>query len=229
MKLLPFLFGLSMVFGVFTKGFSQTTEANIIALVTNFKDVPQQGERIWFIAKKSGKTYKAVSNATGQFAISLPGPDVYEIKIKAIGDAQDYSTIEIPKLEPGKRYGTMKLTIKFELPKLFTLNNVFFDTGKSSLKPSSYTELDDLAELMTLKPNMQIEVGGHTDSIGSEKSNFELSEARANAVRNYLVKKGIDGNRIVAVGYGETMPVADNGTADGRQQNRRTEVRIIKK
>lgn len=213
----------------FNSLFAQSEMAPIIALVTNFKDKPQEGEQILFVGKNSGKTYKGISNADGRFKLELPGPEIYEIKIKAIGDAQDYSTIEIPKLGEGQGYGTMKLTIKFELPKNFTLDNVLFDTGKSTLKASSFAELNEVAEIMTLKKKMIIEVAGHTDNEGDENSNMTLSQARADEVKKYLVKKGIDGSRITAVGYGETLPVADNETAAGRQQNRRTEVRILKK
>ena len=122
----------------------------------------------------------------------------------------------------------MKLTIKFELPKTITIENVLFDTGKSSLKSSSFSELDEVVAVMTRKKNMQIEVGGHTDSIGTDANNLKLSQDRADAVRNYLISKGIDATRISAVGYGETLPVADNKDEKGRALNRRTEIRILK-
>ena len=188
--------------------------------------MPQQGEQILFISEKSGKIYKKVSDQNGKFNIALPGPDVYEIKIQTIGKDQDYSTIELPKLAAGQGYGIMKLTIKFELPKTFTLDNVLFDSGKSTLKTSSYTELDELVEFLKLKEKVTIEVAGHTDDVGSDDSNMKLSQARADAVRKYLISKGVDASRIVAVGYGETQPVDDNSTEEGRKKNRRTEVRI---
>lgn len=221
-KLLPFL---SFIFLAFTAAQAQE-KAQIMAVVTNFKDVPQQGEQILFINQKTGKTLKGISDENGRFNIKLAGPAIYEIKIQTIGDDQDYSTIEIPKLGPGEGYGKMKLTIKFELPKTFTLDNVLFDTGKSTLKSSSFTELNEVVEVMKLKKKMNIEVAGHTDDVGSDASNMTLSQARADAVRNYLISKGIEANRIIAVGYGETQPVADNTTEEGRKQNRRTEVRI---
>lgn len=221
-KLLPFL---SLIFVAFTTAQAQD-KAQIMAVVTNFKDIPQEGEQILFINQKTDKILKGISDENGHFNIQLPGPAVYEIKIQTIGDDQDYSTIEIPKLGPNEGYGKMKLTIKFELPKTFTLDNVLFDTGKSTLKSSSFLELNEVVEVMKLKKKMNIEVAGHTDDVGSDASNISLSQARADAVRNYLISKGIEGNRIVAVGYGETQPVADNTTEEGRKQNRRTEVRI---
>ncbi|MGB0430166.1 MAG: OmpA family protein [Bacteroidia bacterium] len=202
-------------------------KAPIMALVTNFKDIPQQGEQILFISQKDGKTYKGISNQNGKFNIELPGPAIYEIKIQTIGDDQDYSTIELPKLEEGLQYGRMKLTIKFELPKTFNLDKVLFESGKSTLKASSYAELNELVEIMKLKKNMNIEVAGHTDNVGSDESNLVLSQKRANAVRNYLIKNRIESNRITAIGYGETQPVADNETEEGRKENRRTVVRVL--
>ncbi|HIB01952.1 MAG TPA: OmpA family protein [Phycisphaerales bacterium] len=80
---------------------------------------------------------------------------------------------------------------------------------------------------MKFKTEMKIEIGGHTDDVGEDSANQRLSESRANAVRNYLIKNGIEGDRVSARGYGETKPVAYNTTPEGRQKNRRTEVRIL--
>jgi OmpA-OmpF porin, OOP family len=110
---------------------------------------------------------------------------------------------------------------------VFQLNNVYFDTGKATLKPSSYAELNDLVEYMKLKPSVKIEVAGHTDDVGDDAANMKLSQDRAQAVKAYLMKKGIAADRIVAKGYGETRPVATNETPEGRQKNRRTEVTIL--
>jgi outer membrane protein OmpA-like peptidoglycan-associated protein len=83
-------------------------------------------------------------------------------------------------------------------------------------------------EVMTLKPNYVIEIGGHTDNVGKDESNITLSQNRANAIKQYLVKKGINADRIIAKGYGESQPIATNDTDEGRQKNRRTEIKIIK-
>ena len=81
---------------------------------------------------------------------------------------------------------------------------------------------------MQLKKSMVVEIAGHTDNVGNKDANQKLSEDRANSVRNYLIKKGITTERILAKGYGDTQPVADNSTDAGKQKNRRTEVRTIK-
>ncbi|WP_343674085.1 OmpA family protein [Chitinophaga sp.] len=111
---------------------------------------------------------------------------------------------------------------------ILVLHNVFFDSKQFMLKPESGAELDRLAILMTENPSIEVEIGGHTDNVGNDQDNMLLSERRANAVVQYLINKGIASNRLEAKGYGESMPVADNGTADGRAQNRRTVCKIIK-
>ena len=108
----------------------------------------------------------------------------------------------------------------------FKLDNIFFDLGKATLKDESKPALDNLYEILVKNP-IDIELGGHTDSIGSSESNIILSQDRVNSVRNYLLNKGISENRLVAKGYGEDVPVASNSTDEGRAQNRRVEVKII--
>ena len=75
---------------------------------------------------------------------------------------------------------------------------------------------------------MKIEVGGHTDNVGDDDANMQLSQARSEAVVNYLIKKGVNSDNLIPKGFGETKPKASNDTAEGRQKNRRTEVRILK-
>ncbi|WP_277028976.1 OmpA family protein [Thermaurantimonas aggregans] len=108
----------------------------------------------------------------------------------------------------------------------FELKDIYFDLGKATLTPQSRTSLDALYEILA-KNDIYIELGGHTDSIGSDDNNLRLSQERVNAVKDYLVNKGINPQRIIAVGYGETRPVADNRTDEGRRKNRRVEVTII--
>ena len=111
--------------------------------------------------------------------------------------------------------------------KVIVLQNIFFETGSAELLPTSDPELNKL--LWTLRKNttMSIEIRGHTDSEGDDKSNQVLSEARAKAVYQYLVGRGIDAARLSFKGFGETQPIADNKTEVGRKQNRRTEFTII--
>ena len=110
-----------------------------------------------------------------------------------------------------------------------TLKNVFFQTGKYTLLDISIVELDKVVEMMQQHPTMRIELGGHTDNVGSEAMNQKLSEQRAKAVYDYLVQHGVAAERLSYKGYGPSQPVADNSTPEGRRQNRRTVFTIIEK
>ena len=110
---------------------------------------------------------------------------------------------------------------------MVTLKNVFFDFDKTELKPESFVELDKLVAYLQHN-TVRIEIGGHTDDQGSEEYNDRLSENRAKAVYDYLIHKGIPSDRLAYKGYGKRMPVADNGTEEGRATNRRTEFKIIR-
>ena len=204
-----------------------TTKAPVQVIVTDFENNPVEGEQIIFEGLNSKINYKGVSNSEGQFEIFLKGGETYLIKLKSIGEAKNYNSFEIPVLGNNESYGKTVLTIQFEQPKIFTLDNVEFEFGKSSLTEESYTELEELTEYMKLKEDLVIEIAGHTDNVGDEESNLKLSEARAAAVRDYLISQGISAERILAKGYGESQPIAPNTTTEGRQRNRRTEVRIL--
>lgn len=104
--------------------------------------------------------------------------------------------------------------------------NLEFETGKDIIRKSSYPSLNSLAQLLIKKPNYGLRIDGHTDNVGADDKNMILSQKRATAVRNYLVKKGVDDTKLESFGYGETMPIADNSTASGRQKNRRVEMKI---
>ncbi|HDP55111.1 MAG TPA: hypothetical protein ENN24_05455 [Bacteroidetes bacterium] len=107
------------------------------------------------------------------------------------------------------------------------MRNIFFETDSYDLKPQSIVELQKLLELLRLNPTLKIEVGGHTDSVGTASYNLVLSENRAKAVAQYLIENGVDQSRISSKGYGLTKPIGDNQTDVGRALNRRTEIRVL--
>ena len=107
------------------------------------------------------------------------------------------------------------------------LNNLFFESGKSELLPASLPELRKVARLLSLNPSLKIEVSGHTDDVGKDIDNQLLSQKRASAVRDHLVRQGIVGSRIVFKGYGETKPLNDNSDEEKRRLNRRIEFRVL--
>jgi outer membrane protein OmpA-like peptidoglycan-associated protein len=110
----------------------------------------------------------------------------------------------------------------------YPLSNIHFQSTKYDLLPESYAELDKLYAFLSANPKAKIRVSGHTDNTGSEEENMVLSQNRAKAVTDYLVKKGIDPERLSSRGYGSSMPVADNKTEEGRQKNRRVEFTVVK-
>jgi OmpA-OmpF porin, OOP family len=107
---------------------------------------------------------------------------------------------------------------------VLTLGDVLFDTGKSQLKPGAYSTIDRLANALKEVPTRTVVIEGHTDSVGSEEYNQQLSQDRALAVQSALMQRGVKGSQINAVGRGESAPVASNDSAGGRQQNRRVEL-----
>lgn len=106
-------------------------------------------------------------------------------------------------------------------------SNLEFETGKNIILPTSFTSLEELAALLIKKPEWKLKIVGHTDNVGTEKNNLKLSQKRAQAVHNFLQKIGVKGHNIGVLYYGETRPIADNSTKEGRQKNRRVEMTVI--
>ena len=103
---------------------------------------------------------------------------------------------------------------------------LFFDTGSARIKEESYKVLDEVVKVLKNNPGYKLNIDGHTDNTGDSSTNMTLSQKRAEAARNYIINKGIKPDRIKATGYGDTKPTADNGTEEGRTQNRRVEFNI---
>ena len=118
----------------------------------------------------------------------------------------------------------VRVTRQRVLPK----QNVLFRTGQAIIDTSSFGLLNDILQVLQDAPDMRLRIEGHTDSEGGEATNLELSRERAVAVRKYLVKEGIDPERLIASGFGETRPIDTNRTPRGRSVNRRVEFHIIK-
>lgn len=185
-------------------------------------------EIVIFRSKLNGREYQGLSDSLGKFSLRLPAGDRFEIFILGFNDSTSYNVLDIPALKGNQFYKNgFKVDIQFEAPKSFVLDNCTFESGKATLKPEAYTVLDDLVEYLKRKEDERIEVGGHTDNVGKAEANIVLSTNRANTVMEYLLSKGIAAERLSAKGYGLTMPIADNDDEEGRQMNRRTEVKIL--
>jgi outer membrane protein OmpA-like peptidoglycan-associated protein len=107
---------------------------------------------------------------------------------------------------------------------IVNLSDVLFDTGSANLKPGAREKLARIAGILLAQPGLQVDVEGHTDSVGGETDNQRLSVGRADSVRTYLLRQGIAPTAVATAGFGEAQPVASNATAAGRQQNRRVEL-----
>jgi len=210
-------------------GFSAIAQspATLEVTVVNPAGKPYSGDKVYFVGQKTKKTLSGITNASGKFRVDLPQGDVYDIRIQSIGEDLEYNTVEIPTIGAGAHFELMEVLITYEASKEYTLSSLQFETAKAVIQPGSLPMLDNIAEIMQLKKEMKIEIAGHTDSDGDAAANQLLSQQRADAVKAYLVKKGVSASRIKSAGYGETKPVASNTTASGKQQNRRTEVKVL--
>ncbi len=167
--------------------------------------------------------------ADGSYKIVLPYGKNYGYSAKAEGYYSVSKNINLETVSDYREIEENLYLAPIEVGEVVRLNNVFFDFNKYELKPESYPELDRVVTFLNDYANIEIELSGHTDNIGSHDYNMKLSENRANAVAEYLFKKGITKNRIVIIGYGETQPADTNQSEEGRQKNRRVEFKILKK
>ncbi len=165
--------------------------------------------------------------STGIYKTTVP-PGTYSLKVDAEGYLPQSTPIVLADGETKILNFSLKKIAKPKVGERIVLKGIYFDFNSAVIKPSSYPVLDDAAKVLLAYPKMRVEIGGHTDSVGSDSYNMRLSQMRAESVRNYLITHhGIDPSRLIAVGYGETMPVADNRTRAGRDLNRRIEYKVL--
>jgi outer membrane protein OmpA-like peptidoglycan-associated protein len=169
------------------------------------------------------------NSSSGKYLVSLPSGKNYGIAVKAENYLFHSENFDIPASSGYQEIVKEIRMKKIEVGSKIVLNNIFFDFSKSTLRAESKSELDRLTKLLTDIPTLKIEISGHTDNIGSATYNKALSESRAKAVVDYLVKNGIDAGRLTYKGYGFDQPIATNDTEAGRQQNRRTEFKVLSK
>ncbi len=173
------------------------------------------GEAIGDAAEATGDAMKDAGEAVVDAFKSIKLPNGQEIKYKAnsmIADLSDYLT--------GK---------ESDVKRRFTFDGLNFKTGSAQITENSSAQLDNLVSLMKAYKNMAIRVEGHTDNTGDAAANLKLSNQRALAVKQYLMKNGIAAARVSAKGFGQTQPVASNDTEEGRAENRRVDVYVTKK
>lgn len=172
---------------------------------------------------------KVQTDEEGNYLITLPTGKDYAFNVNRKGYLF-YSENFFLKTSGNDTTYTINIPlIPIEVNASVVLKNVFFDVNKAELKPESMIELDKVVQLLKDNPSIKIEIDGHTDNIGKPADNLTLSNNRAKAVINYFLYKGISADRLSSKGFGETKPVADNGSEQGRAKNRRTELKVVAK
>ncbi|MBN1951747.1 MAG: OmpA family protein [Bacteroidales bacterium] len=171
----------------------------------------------------------AISDSTGNYSVNLPETKMYGVEIIAKGYLLYLDMVDLSQ----KTYDEVVVK-NFKLDRVevgakVVLTNIYFEFGKSTLKPESYASLDNVVKLLESNETLRIEISGHTDNVGSLKSNTKLSSDRAKSVVDYLIGKGIVPSRLEYKGYAFTQPIAPNDTEEGRAQNRRVEFKILSK
>lgn len=184
----------------------------------------------------------------GNFAVAVIGSDsttgAYSVEIPynanntkgygIIGTQEGFipatDRIDASAISEGKEITKDLYLNPIEVGVVVRLNNIFFDFGKATIRQDeSITELNRVIKFLKDNPTVQIEIGGHTDNVGDEAYNQKLSQDRANAVKKFIIERGVKDTQVTAKGYGESKPVASNDTEEGKQQNRRVEFTILKK
>lgn len=194
---------------------------------------PIGGEIVFYRLSDGKEIYRKKTEPGEEYNVTLPGGDRYKYEVKREGymfkDQNNASNpIDLTQLKQFKEETRDIFLSKLIVGGMFELKDIYFETAKATLLPASFTELDNLYDIMVNYPEItKVEISGHTDWVGSDTYNKSLSQRRAQSVVNYLTKKGVAISRIVAHGYGEEKPIADNKTEEGRQQNRRVEFTIL--
>jgi outer membrane protein OmpA-like peptidoglycan-associated protein/tetratricopeptide (TPR) repeat protein len=170
---------------------------------------------------------KVQTDENGNYFITLPVGKDYAFNVNQKGYLFYSDNFQLMNRSADSVYEKNIALQPIETNASVVLKNIFFDVGKFELNPSSQVELEKLVQMLTENPSLNIEISGHTDNVGKPADNLSLSNNRAKSVVNYLVSKAIAAQRLTAKGYGETKPVADNKTEEGRAMNRRTEMKVV--
>jgi outer membrane protein OmpA-like peptidoglycan-associated protein len=174
--------------------------------------------------------YKSNSDVqTGEFLVTLPVGKTYGLNVSRKGYLFYSENFNLNQVGSGNKPVTKNILLNpVKTGQSVVLKNIFFEVNSDKLSKESRTELNKIHNFLRQNPKVIIEIGGHTDDTGSDEINNRLSESRAKAVVDFLLKNGCDSSQITWKGYGKIKPIATNSTAEGRAQNRRTECSIIK-
>ena len=171
----------------------------------------------------------AVSNQKGEYHINLPQKKAYGVEIMARGYLFYLDVVDIDPNTSDQIVYRDFLIDRVEVGAKVVLENIFFEFAKATLKTESYQSLQQVVKFLENNPSIRLEISGHTDNVGSMRSNMKLSEERAKSVVDYLVEQGIAPSRLEYKGYAYTQPIAPNDTNEGRELNRRVEFKVLSK
>jgi flagellar motor protein MotB len=219
-----------------TLGFAQElkptdTLALVTFIVTDYNEVPEEGAYVKISGIDTVLTKEGTADIQGRVVMLLPEGKKYKRLVKKFDldfDFDESKPFSLPAMPgPIVMESILKIRVVKSYLRTYNLDHVYFDTNKWDIKSESLKAIKTLIKAMESNPKMRVEIAGHTDNVGDDKSNMTLSQRRADAVVKYVLDNGIAQNRILAKGYGEIMPLASNDEDSGRQKNRRTEVRVI--
>ncbi|MEQ8470334.1 MAG: OmpA family protein [Marinoscillum sp.] len=169
------------------------------------------------------------SNSEGQFEFYLVLGKSYNIKITQPGFLQYTSELMVSDDDEDAVMNTNFYIEPEEEPELMTLDNLIFGRGSAVISASSYESLDELVAYLEDRPNMVIQLEGHTDFAGNADANMRLSQARVESVKDYLEDKGVKKNRVLTKAFGGTQPLTTERTDEAKTKNRRVEVRVLRR
>lgn len=197
--------------------------------VTDWESIPETEAKV--VVFNDSKTYNSegITNVDGLWNLLTANGDTYNIDIYKFDTVFHFTGIEVPKEEKLGFDFELQLKIKIVTEEYIGINNlnINFASNAYNLEAPDKVELDNLVSQLNANPTMTVEIAAHTDNVGDDTSNMRLSQKRADAVRTYMLSKGIAANRIISKGYGEKKPIATNDTPEGRATNRRVECRVI--
>jgi outer membrane protein OmpA-like peptidoglycan-associated protein/Tol biopolymer transport system component len=185
------------------------------------------------ISLVDNETKKVVSKittnpTTGDFELVIPHGGNYGVATEKEGYLFNSINFNLPKFAEYQEIDTHIIMVKAEVGSKVVLKNIFFDSGKAELKSSSISEVEKIQQLLTGRPELKVQINGHTDNTGNPTTNKALSLKRASSVVDYLVTHGISATRLSAKGFGSEHPIVSNDDElGGREINRRTEIEII--
>src|SRR4030095_7121248 len=203
----------------------------ITGKVTDENSNPLEASLKWFDLSSNKNAGELKSDPlSGEYIITLPNGVSYSYFAEKSGY---YSVSNSIDLSAENTYKELVVDIVLNSilsleDKSVKLNNIYFDFDKFDLKSESYTELERVYKFLVDNSSVKVEISAYTDAQGSDEYNIQLSQKRAESVVNYLVSKGIESQRLIAKGYGESQPVASSDTEEGRAANRRVEMKIVK-